>query len=211
MPEAYTCKVCDYGMDHPVDSCPICGEPFYWMVVPRVPLHEAQIIAFLQTMEDITQGEISRNFLNHGKQLWLPYTFWQLDPHGEVLNTFPWISEIRLVQHENPEKRSFFEEKDPEEDGRSEFDTQPLKVRKPLPKASPEPAIGPRHLPASQRLRAPISARHPKQAGLAWGRMFAPCMVALMLILLALSYFNLLHYRNENQIRSRPNDRAILP
>ena len=133
------------------------------------------------------------------------------NPHGEVLNTFPWIAEVRLVQHANPEKRAFFEEREADEEQKSEFDTQPLKVRKPVNRPTPAETLVPRHLPANQRIRSSISARHPPKSGLEWNRLHAPIMVAIFLLLFAMSYFNLLHYRNQNHRRSQTHDSAILP
>jgi hypothetical protein len=207
--EPYACKICDYGMDQPVDACPICGEPFYWRVVPALPLQENQRTAFLQTMEDLSQGEVSREFLSHGNHLWLPYHFWQIDPRGEWLDGFPWIGNLALVQHENAEKRDFYQSRtDLEEraDGQGaahDIDTQPLKVV-----ASPvhEPGLSrPRPAPAQQggsRMgqRGPMHALSARRnPGSAWPleKIFAPLMVALFLLFLGFGYLNLLRCKNQ--------------
>lgn len=209
--EPYACKICDYGMDHPVDACPICGEPFYWRVVPATTLQESQRTAFLQTMEDLCQGEVSREFLSHGNHLWLPYHFWQIDPRGEWLDGFPWIGNLSLVQHENAEKRDFFlsrSDHEARQDSRHEdhdIDTQPLKVvsapaqpagnAQPRATLLPTPQGGPR--PGQNAARPVLSARRHTGPALPFEKLFAPLMVAVFLLFLGVSYLNLLRCKNQ--------------
>lgn len=199
----FRCKICDYGMDHPVDACPICGDTFYWLVIPAHEIQEPQKTAFLQTMEDRSPDQVSRDFLNHGGQLWLPYSFWHNDPRGDVLDSFPWIGEVVCIQHEDAGKKLYYEEQVEQKENKSdqgqtefkEFDTQPNPII-----ATVKPPKKPNFEPVA------ISAR--SGADWSWSKLFAPLMIFSFFVLISLGYFNLLRIKNN---RGGQHDIQVLP
>jgi len=171
-----------------VDGCPVCGEPFYWHVVTAGELTDVQRIAFLQMMEDLVEGNIDREFMTHGEQLWLPYSFWQFNPDGSILDTFAWIRDLELVQHPNPQKSQYFQDVAQEkpveaelEESSDGLDTQDLVV----PEAV-KPKAGQHRRPPTKRPEVLISAQPPR------GHLFGPIMLGLFFVLMALSYLSLL-------------------
>lgn len=206
----YQCMICHHFVDHPVDACPVCGDPFYWRVIPAFNLKNAQAIAFLQMMEDLVESNVDRAFLTHGGHLWLPHNFWQYADDGEILDSFAWIKRIDLVQHTNPEKSAHFEaggaESFPtdEADGedRPGFDTNPT----PMPALKNEAVGVMPDEPLVQRKRARTSAFRFDPA---WT---APLAIALFLLTLAFSYFALQAHKNLRAISQvARHEQQILP
>ncbi len=204
----YQCDICQHFFDHPVDACPLCGEPFYWLVVLANDLQDSQRTAFLQMMEDIVEGNVGRDFITHGENLWLPHNFWQYSPDGSILNTFAWIKNIRLIQHDNPQKRQFFDRQEnptqpssqPQQEDESDnegFDTQPIPIVQPEP---PQPA---RSLPNIARLGQPTKLP---------SELIAPVAIALLFVFLAASFFTLCAQRNIHLIqRAQQYEQQLLP
>ncbi|CAM2007043.1 hypothetical protein [Acanthopleuribacter pedis] len=102
MKRTYQCGACAMSMSDPVDQCPICGDHFFWRVVPRdESLDEARRRAFVALMQSLMQNPIPESFLTHGGHCWLPDTYWQFDPEGKHLRRLDWVVDLDLHQH-NP-------------------------------------------------------------------------------------------------------------
>ena len=84
----YECIHCGCSMDHSVDSCPICREQFYWMVITEGLPDPDQLEAFLLMMEAMHPEEASREFMTFDEQLWLPAYFWNKNPDARLLEHF---------------------------------------------------------------------------------------------------------------------------
>jgi len=213
------CAVCAYLMDHPVDACPVCGEPFYWLILPRVSPQEPQKRAFFQIMEDVVEGSVDWDFLQHGDHLWLPHNFWQYCPDGNILESFPWILDIRLVQRPNPQKQKFFVDKPKSEEPIQEAlesespdssipdPTDASGDSHPIPLTSPSPSAKPQ-APPNQFVIVPNQWN--------WDLIFRPLMIALFFVFLAASYFALLFHRNTRALPPEQNaevthEKQILP
>lgn len=208
----YQCDICQHFFDHPVDACPVCGEPFYWLVVPAQTPSETQRIAFLQIMEDAVEGNIGRDFLTHGGNLWLPHNFWQYAGDGTILNTFAWIQNVQLIQHSNPQKSSYFDSQadlSGEDEGGPGFDTQPIPLESVHQaeerSVQPSPLSKPREILNKDRILA-VSAK----AGAR--ELWPPIAIASFLILLGISYFCLCAQHNLSAIRqASTHEQQILP
>ena len=95
--ESFQCGACNSFLSHPIDTCPVCGDQFYWLLVTR---DEPDREAYLTRMQELMEGRASQDFLTHGGHLWLPHRFWDRCPTGEILEEYAWIKRVELVQHE---------------------------------------------------------------------------------------------------------------
>ena len=205
----YQCDVCQHYFSHPVDACPICVEPFYWLVVPTGPVTAAQKTAFLQIMEDMVESSVGREFLTHDGHLWLPHNFWQYANSGDILNTFAWIQNIKLVQHPNPQKRKFFEAEqgvdtkaaDEESVDEDVFDTQPIPIMRDAPVSTPITAH--ENMPPVKIRTKPAISLNPEY----WG----PIAVSAFFVLMAMTYFALCAHRNINLTQRDEPHEQLLP
>lgn len=147
MNRGFQCGACGMSMSDPVDHCPICGDHFFWRVVPRggrADAHQQQ--AFIQLMQSLTPNPIPENFLTHGGHLWLPDTYWQLDPEGHRLKQLDWVVDLDLHQHAAPEPAQATQkplavtrpEPIPAED-----EVMLVEESRPLPKTVPAPIFQP--------------------------------------------------------------------
>ena len=232
--KGFQCRSCQSFLSHPIDLCPVCGDQFYWRVVTKGPLAEASKIAFFQIMEDQVDGNVSRDFLCHGGELWLPYRFWDTNPSGDLLGQFSWMQDLELFQHQtNAQVQAEPQPKESEWDTipkASVLDLEQMKAareatsetpptQEPLPKQqTPEVA------PAQTRRPSPIlSARKKPSAASArkrqpffhWSEWFAPVMVLLLLLLLSCSYLSLRYHKNQMKPlriqEGTTNERTVLP
>lgn len=212
------CSVCAYIMDHPVDACPVCGEPFYWLILARGTIQESQKTAFFQIMEDVVEGNIDLDFLQHGGHLWLPHNFWQYCADGSILETFPWILDVRLIQRPNPQKEQYFRDNPQAKPEPQEVHDQSVQPAAPAaPLQEPE---DPRPVPALAAPAQPVG--EPKlhfsvaQNQWSWDSLFRPLMIGLFFVFLAASYLALLYHRNTRTPTQAPpaevtHEQQILP
>lgn len=125
LPQNLQCNACQYSLNHPVDVCPICNEQFYWLVVPRYTLDEAEIQDYCSRMTQLTEGRITEAFLTHGGHLWLPHNFWECDPNGISLKTLTWVDRVKYFQHATAEGADQPTSREPEP---AVWDTQPAQA-----------------------------------------------------------------------------------
>jgi len=199
----YTCKKCDYSVDHPVDNCPVCDAVFYWMVRPVEVISEEQKARYVAKMNSMMEEPNNTSYLLHGDRVWLPHSFWQRFPSGDPLSQFKWIKDLQLVQY----RKNAGEEKSTEQvlssEG-SEFDTNPsLQV------------IG-----SDAKDPRSSDSFHPIQTARSETSFFrdflGPISVGLALILFAAAYFSLtmgrqLNLADSNQMHDSKNNVELQP
>jgi len=183
----YQCRACNYFFSHPVDVCPICGDQFYWLLVAADPPSRDQTLDFIVQMEHVVQGRVTREFITHNNQLWLPPNYWNFEPEGEALKRIPWVAEIRLYQHVAPEKEP------------SPWETNPgMKLDLPLVSTPAEPSEAMARAAPPPEAPQPAAAAAPQSNaadGRGWGVFYAPLMVFLFLIFLAGAFMVLQYHR----------------
>ena len=219
IPEEIQCRSCLYLSSHPVDACPVCGAQFYWLIVPTHQIGDGPIREYLSAMERLVEGRITREFLTHGGQLWLPHSFWNYNPNGDLLKEFSWISEIKFYQHD-PEKEeeksapSNYREKGP----RTIWDTNPLPVIPTLAQAGAGGTESQAERPSRPRGSVPAKEAPPPPAPAFARELLAPLMILIFFIFLSLSYLVLRYHKNQPRVSSSisatevpPNEREVLP
>ena len=207
LPKEYHCEACDYVLSHPIDSCPICGDQFYWRLNTRRPLTPEQRHGYLQTVEEVIGRPVNKAFVAHGGQVWLPHNFWNFDPNGRVLDRLLWATGIEKYQHKKSERtQEPTRKKDP-----STWDTNPgfllpEHIQREFASASKdEPAAVSPHseqrpddgLPTSKK--GPSPPGDPGVAGPGIPSMsdfFAPLMILIFFLFLSLSYLSLRYHKN---------------
>ena len=213
IPKSFTCKACKSLLSHPIDACPICGDQFYWLVIPKGELTQDQKDEFVVKMEHLVEGKASREFLTHGGYLWLPHRFWDFNAEGDTLAAFDWAVKLELFQHETSEgdhkERLAPPKKEP-----SAWDTLPkaplphfAQVRRQLEDTEENEAAAPPP-PADEPVAPAMLIPAP---------MFAPLMALLFFIFLSLSYLMLLYHKNNRPAAVQTpstevaNEAALLP
>jgi len=181
----YTCKKCDYSMDHPIDSCPVCGAIFYWLIRTKQPVNELVKSTYLSEMSELMDCPIDPVYVFHGGKIWLPHSFWHRYPGGDPLSRFPWIHDLQLVQYKKnagESKTSAFKDKT----DMNVFDTNP---QLPVIKKQPSGIV------KSASDRVPVTRDSPvtsvsglRSALLAFR---GPVSVGLFFVLMALAYFTI--------------------
>lgn len=214
--KGFQCKSCSSFLSHPVDVCPVCGDQFYWRIVPTAPVNEPQRDAFVASMINLTEGRVTPEFLTHGGHIWLPYRFWGSDPSGVALLEFNWIDDLEVFQHDS-QKTAKREAEAKAKQEPAPWDTIPKMEAPDFSQYTPETTVAasqsqerPAPRAAAQPL-APVAATEkapstpqPARANPASpsflqqlrGDLFVPMMIFLFLILLSISYVVLRYHKN---------------
>ncbi|MDJ0839605.1 MAG: hypothetical protein QNK37_24000 [Acidobacteriota bacterium] len=235
--ESFQCKACSSYLSHPIDTCPVCGDQFYWLVHPHRPPVQDERDAYVSRMQTLVEGKATPEFMTHGNLLWLPHRFWDFNPTGEVLNEFEWLREVELVQHDGEDR---------EEQKPNVWDTLPgrpvpdLSIREtvkgkavetlradPLPSDPVEArAVVSRrdklagHLSAAEvpgqtapTGRSTSASAPPSGKAIIPKQMFAPLMILIFFIFLSGSYIVLRYHKNTSAIplEDVTNESTVLP
>ena len=133
---------------------------------------------------------VQEGFVFHSGQLWLPPDFWKNSPEGGALTQLDWIQELRPLQHGDDTtpgdagKNGTIREEEPDSN-QTPQSVEPAPILSPIAKT--EKSEPPPDTPATVKKG---------KLFFDWKCHFAPLMVGLFLLCLALSWMVLLYHRN---------------
>ena len=193
----YTCNKCDYSVDHPIDTCPVCGAVFYWLVRASRDLDQAEKDQFQAEMDRLMEGRISAEYMFHGGKIWLPHAFWHYHPTGDPLKLFSWIQDLQLVQYKKSAGKSIVSEGQKAKKTTG-YDTNPGEKRTSLAvtASAREPIQVERKPPAG---RIGTHRVFLQRINVFFRALVGPVSLALFLILMACAYFFICMGYQKNQ------------